>query len=83
MDKKIELQKTIDEATKSEKDGAYFSAAIFYKEALTLADKLQDSKYIKLCKEKVVQMNKKSLESGDFKEHEFTYKFTEAQTLAI
>jgi hypothetical protein len=70
----------ISQAKSAEENGSYFSAAIYYKDALELADKLQDSKSIKLCKNKVVEMNKKSIESGnDFKEHEFQYQLSDEQ----
>jgi hypothetical protein len=74
-----ELQAAIDLAESKEKSGDFFSAAIFYKEALELALKQQNSKAIKLCKKKIVETNKKSLTSGAFQEVEFTHEFSEDQ----
>lgn len=73
----IDFNTKIEEAKNAEALENFFTAAIFYKEALEIAFKLHYSKSIKLCKEKVVEMNKKSIESGkDFQEHEFTNKLT-------
>lgn len=73
------LDLKVKEAKDAEKSGSYFSAAILYKDALILADRAQNSKLIQLCKSKVVEMNKKSQEVGDFKEHQFEYKFSTQQ----
>lgn len=76
---KSELDTKLKEAQDIEQAGNYFSAAFFYKDALQLAVKLQDSIIIKLCKNKVVEMNKKSIASGkDFKELEVTHELSEA-----
>lgn len=66
---KTDLKSQIEEAKKAESSDNFFNAAIYYKSALEIADKIQDSQSIKLCKRKIVEMNKKSLASGkDFKE---------------
>lgn len=81
---RTELDEKIEKAKDTESLGGFFNAAILYKEALAIALKLQDSKYIKLCKEKVVEMNRKSIESGkDFKEHEFTNVLTKKESDSI
>lgn len=77
---KSDLRKQISQAKTAEDAGSFFSAAIYYKDALELADRLQDSKSIKLCKAKVVEMNRSSIDSGnDFKEHEFNYELSDDQ----
>lgn len=63
-----DLNLEIERAEKAEESENYFSAAIYYKESLVLAIKNNDSKLIKLCRRKIVEMNKKSIDSGkDFK----------------
>ncbi len=75
-----ELKTKVGEAKNAEVAGSYFSAAILYKEALVLAKKLGNSELIKLCKSKSVEMNKKSIDSGNgFKEYKFSYEFSEKQ----
>lgn len=74
---KDDLTIKLETARKTEATGNFFSAAFLYKDALELAVKLQNSKAIKLCKNKIVEMNKKSIASGkDFKEVEFTHQFS-------
>jgi len=68
-----EFQDKLTLAEKAEKDGEFFSAGFFYRDALSEAIKMNDSDKIKLCKNKSVEMNKKSIVSGkDFKEFSFT-----------
>jgi hypothetical protein len=75
---KINLNTKIEEAKKAEKLENFFNASVFYKEALKLAIKTNNSKFIKLCKRKIVEMNKKSIDSGkDFKEVEISVEFNE------
>lgn len=77
---KINLKTKIEEARAAEEAKNYFNAAILYKDALEFADKLQDSESIKLCKQKMVEMNKKSIESGkDFNEVEFSHELSAEQ----
>lgn len=74
---KQSLDQLIKQAKTAEDSESYFSAAIYYKEALEVANKANDSKLIKLCKQKVVEMNKKSIDSGkDFKEVEVSVNFS-------
>lgn len=81
---KIKLIEVMDNAKKAEENQNFFNASAFYKEALGLAIKLQDSKSIKICKNKIVEMNKKSIESGkDFKEVETITQLTKEQQEAI
>lgn len=81
---KMNLDSKIQEAIILEDGGNYFTAAIAYKEALADAIKIKDSKLIKLCKKKLVEMNKKSIDSGkDFKEHEFTHQLTDEQSKSL
>jgi hypothetical protein len=62
------LEDKIKEAKNAEDSENFFVASAYYKDALILAAKNQDSKLIKLCKNKIVEMNKKSIASGkDFK----------------
>ena len=71
------LDQLIQQAKTAEDSESYFSAAIYYKEALETANKDNDSKSIKLCKQKVVEMNKKSIDSGKyFKEVEVSVNFS-------
>ena len=75
---KSELSSKLKEAENAEKIENFFAAAFFYRDALGLAIKLQSSKSIKLCKNKIVEMNKKSIASGkDFKEVEVTQELSE------
>lgn len=75
---KSELDSKVKEASDAESSENFFAAAFFYRDALELAVKLQDSKAIKLCKNKIVEMNKKSVASGkDFKEVEVTQDISE------
>lgn len=73
------LKTTLSTAEDKEQSGDFFSAAIFYKEALELALTQQDSKAIKLCKKKIVETNQKSLASEAFQKVEFTHQFSEDQ----
>lgn len=74
----------MDTAKKAEENQNFFNASAFYKEALELAAKLQDSKSIKICKNKIVEMNKKSIESGkDFREVETTIQLTKEEQNAF
>ncbi len=74
---KGELQSALAQAESKEKSKDYFSAAIFYKEALGIAIEQQDSTAIKHCKKKIVETNKKSFTSGAYQEIEFTHEFSE------
>ncbi len=66
---KADLQNRLTQAKEAEFSEDFFRAAFFYKDALAAALKLGDSGSIKLCKNKIVEMNKKSIASGkDFKE---------------
>lgn len=81
---KDNLPDKLASAKETEITGNFFSAAFLYRDALELAVKLQDSKSIKLCKNKIVEMNKKSIASGkDFKEVEFTHQFSEKNQEAL
>lgn len=82
--KKADLNTKIKEAKSAESSESFFGAAILYKDALEVALKLQDSQSIKLCKTKVVEMNKKSIDSGkDFQEHEFNHQLTDGQNESL
>ena len=75
---KEDLDTKVAEAKKLEDKDEHFSAAIFYKEALSIANQLQDSKSIKLYKTKLVEMNKKSISSGkDFQSIEIPFELPE------
>lgn len=75
---KIDLTSLIKQARQAEESGNFFNASVFYKETLELAIKAKDSKLIKVCKSKIVEMNKKSIDSGkDFKEVEVSVEFSE------
>lgn len=77
---KTDLNIKIEKAKSAGKSESFFSAASLYKDALEDALKLQDSQSIKLCKAKVVEMYKKSIDSGkDFQEHELSHQFTDEQ----
>lgn len=67
-------------ALELEKSDDFFSASHFYKIALKEILKNGNSEQIKFCKNKIVEMNKKSISSGkDFKEISVEHKFTEDQ----
>jgi len=73
-----ELQNKLSQAEEAEKREDFFSAAFFYRDALAVATKQGNSNTIKLCKNKSVEMNKKSIASGkDFKELSFTQELPE------
>lgn len=81
---KADLNTKVEEAKSAESSESFFSAAILYKDALEMALKLQDSQSIKFCKTKIVEMNKKSIDSGkDFQEHEFSYQLTDEQNESL
>lgn len=81
---KEELDTAIKQAKEAENSENYFNAAIWYREALEGALKVQNGQLIKLCKNKIVEMNKKSIASGkDFKELEVTHKFSDHQQKTI
>ncbi|RJQ35548.1 DUF4209 domain-containing protein [Candidatus Parcubacteria bacterium] len=71
---------SLNKAKEHENNGDFFSAAHFYKIALEEFLKKGDSENIKLCKNKIVEMNKKSISSGkDFKSLNVEHKFTKEQ----
>jgi hypothetical protein len=74
-----ELQNTLFRAEEAEKSEDFFRAAFFYKDALKVATGRQgDSNTITLCKNKIVEMNKKSMASGkDFREVSVTQQLPE------
>lgn len=75
-----DLNSIIDNAEKAERNDSYFSAAIYYKEGLENAIRKNDSKMIKHCRKKVVEMNKKSVESGkDFQTIESEAKLSQEE----
>jgi len=81
---KTSLTSVVEQAKQAEKSGNFFNASVFYKEALELAIKAKDSKLIKICKGKIVEMNKKSIDSGkDFKEVEVSVEFSEEDKKGI
>ena len=81
---KANLSEKIKEAVRAEESENYFNASVFYKEALELAIEANDSKSIKLCKSKVVEMNKKSIDSGkDYKEVEVSVDMSEEDQQGI
>lgn len=75
---KTNLNFIFEQAQKNDENGNFFNASAFYKEALELALKAQNSELIKICKSKVVEMNKKSIESGkDFNEVDISVDFSD------
>lgn len=59
---KDELNKNLKQAQDSEIKSDFFSASHYLKEALKVARNLGDSSLIKLCKNKIVEMNRKSMD---------------------
>ncbi len=57
---KDELKAKLEEAQNSENSGDFFSASFHYKNATELARSLGDSATLTLCKNKIVEMNRKS-----------------------
>jgi hypothetical protein len=81
---RTDLISTFEQAKQAEVSENFFNASAFYKEALELSIKVKDSKLIRLCKNKIVEMNKKSIDSGkDFKEVEISVDFSEDEQKAI
>lgn len=81
---KTDLNDRVEEAQRAEASDNFFNASAFYKEALALAIKANNSKLIKLCKSKIVEMNKKSIDSGkDFKEVEVSVDISEEDQKGI
>jgi len=79
-----DLNSIIDNAKKTEKSGSYFSAAIYYKEGLKNAIRKNDSKNIKYCRKKTVEMNKKSIDSGkDFQTIESEAKLSQEEQMRL
>jgi len=82
--RRIDPTTTYEQARRAEESGNFFNAATFYKETLEIAIKANDSRFIKLCKRKVVEMNKKSIDSGkDFKEVEVSVDMSEEDQKGI
>lgn len=61
-----ELKKAMQDAEQAEQSGDFFGASFLYKETIKIAQKENNSDLIKVCKRKIVEMNKKS--SKDYKE---------------
>jgi hypothetical protein len=77
------MQDRLNNAQKAESEGEFFKASFFYRDALEEAIKKNDSGTIKLCKNKSVEMNRKSIASGkDFKEISITQEFPEDKVKA-
>jgi hypothetical protein len=75
-----DLTSIIESAEKAKNNQSYFSAAIYYKNGLNKAIKNNDSKSIKLCRKMIVEMNKKSIDSGkDYQTIESEAQFSETQ----
>jgi len=55
-----ELENYLEEARRAEDASDFLAASFLYKSALGVAGKLNDKEAIRLCKEKVVETNKKS-----------------------
>lgn len=80
---KTNLQEKLNHAQEVENSEDFFRAAFLYRDALALATKQGNSEIIKLCKNKSVEMNKKSIASGkDFKEFSFTQELSEDKAKA-
>lgn len=80
---KTNLQAKLNHAQEAENSEDFFSAAFFYRDALAVAIKQGNSEIIKLCKNKSVEMNKKSIASGkDFKEFSFAQELSEDKAKA-
>src|SRR3972149_2422888 len=74
----VDLQTKLSQAQEAENSEDFFRAAFFYKDTLAVALKVGNSEKIKLCKNKIVEMNKKSIASGkDFKEISVTQEIPE------
>ncbi len=73
------MQNKLSQAQEAEKQKDFFRAAFFYKDALKIAiGQRGKSNAITLCKNKIVEMNKKSMASGkDFKELSVTQTLSE------
>ncbi|MDO8657581.1 MAG: DUF4209 domain-containing protein [Candidatus Levybacteria bacterium] len=81
---KSELNLKLKEAEDAEETENFFAAAFFYRNTLESAIKLQNSKLIKLCKGKIVEMNKRSIASGkDFNEVESRHTLSEENQEAL
>lgn len=74
-DKRTELDTELETAKNQERVGEFFVAAHHYKKALELARDLGDSVSITLCKNKVIETNKKS--KSEFKEVSFEQQVSE------
>lgn len=72
------MEKNIEKANDLETNGDFFAASFYYKEALRSAIKTNDSTSIKILKNKLVEVNKKSIKSGkDFKEISIEHEVNE------
>lgn len=72
------IEDNINKASELEGGGDFFAASFYYKQALQLAIKTSDSANIKILKNKLVEVNKKSIKSGkDFKEISIEHKISE------
>ena len=75
---KADLQTKLNHAQEAENSDDFFRAGFLYRDTLGEAIKQSNSEIIKLCKNKSVEMNKKSIASGkDFKKFSFTQELSE------
>jgi hypothetical protein len=75
------IEDNIEKASELEGNEEFFSASHFYQNALKLLLENGDRERVVFCKNKIVEMNKKMLDSGkDLKELSFEYKLTEKQS---
>lgn len=80
---KVDLQTKLNHAQEAENSEDFFRAGFLYRDALGEAIKQSNSEIIKLCKNKSVEMNKKSIASGkDFKKFSFTQELSEDKAKA-
>lgn len=75
-----DVNTVIEKAERAEENQSYFASAIYFKEGLEKAIKNNDSKLIKYCRKKVVEVNKKSIDSGkDFQTIESEAKLSDEE----
>jgi hypothetical protein len=75
MDSSNDLETELNRARKAEESSDFFGAAFLYKNSLEYALKLKRKEIVIICKNKIVEMNRKSIASGkDFKDLSFEQK---------
>ena len=76
---RLEFDYEMTEAEDAERNSEFFRAASLYRLIAKNAFKNKDSKLIRFCKQKIVEMNKKSIQAKEFREISSQYRISDTQ----